>query len=368
MKRTFMALIAAAVSVVGLVGAGAVPAQAAPSPALRIMPLGDSITWGVGSSSNSSYRAPLWSTVTGAGYSLDFVGSQNSGSLPDTDHEGHSGWKINDIAGIAADRMTSYQPNVVTLHIGTNDINGNDDVADAPARLGSLIDRIYAATPDTTIVLAQIIPILDATTQKRVDTFNAALPGLVDARVRAGRHLVLVDMSRPLNAADMSDGLHPNDAGYTKMATSFWTGIQSAISKGWLREPTAGAGGRLKGQESGRCIDVPSSSTSNGSPVALWDCNGGANQTFVSTGSKQLQVYGNKCLDAADGGTGDGTAVIIWDCNGGANQQWTLNSEGTIVGTQSGKCLDATAHGTANATRIQLWTCNGGANQKYSRT
>src|SRR5947209_14639864 len=107
---------------------------AAPAPArasvasrpIRVMPLGDSITWGVGSSTGSSYRADLWRRlVTQAGYHIDFVGSQQSGSLPDTDNEGHSGWRIDQIAGGIDGWLATYQPDVVLLHIGTNDMNQN---------------------------------------------------------------------------------------------------------------------------------------------------------------------------------------------------------------------------------------------------
>ena len=52
--------------------------QAATAPALRIMPLGDSITFGVGSSTGSSYRLALWNLL--AGQSLDFVGTCRSRS------------------------------------------------------------------------------------------------------------------------------------------------------------------------------------------------------------------------------------------------------------------------------------------------
>jgi streptogrisin C len=130
---------------------------------------------------------------------------------------------------------------------------------------------------------------------------------------------------------------------------------------------SGGGNGVLKGQESGRCVDVPNSSTTNGTAPALWDCNGGANQSWTSTGSKQLQVYGNKCLDATGHGTADGTKVVIWDCNGGANQQWNVNSDGTVTGVESGKCLDVSGHATANGSPIALWTCTGGGNQKFSR-
>jgi O-glycosyl hydrolase len=126
-------------------------------------------------------------------------------------------------------------------------------------------------------------------------------------------------------------------------------------------------GGILRGQQSGRCADVPGATQANATVVALWDCNGGLNQTWVATPAKQLQVYGTKCLDANAAGTADGTAVIIYDCTGGTNQQWTVNADGTVVGVGSGKCLDATGQGTANGTALEIWTCNGGGNQKWSR-
>jgi len=77
-------------------------------------------------------------------------------------------------------------------------------------------------------------------------------------------------------------------------------------------------------------------------------------------------VYGNKCLDASGKGTTNGTPVIIYDCNGGSNQQWNLNANGTITGVQSGLCLDANGGATANGTKIIIWSCNGGSNQQWS--
>ena len=47
-------------------------------------------------------------------------------------------------------------------------------------------------------------------------------------------------------------------------------------------------------------------------------------------------MYGNKCLDVPGHSTAAGAKVQIWDCNGGANQQWTLNSDGTVVGSNPG--------------------------------
>jgi len=129
-------------------------------------------------------------------------------------------------------------------------------------------------------------------------------------------------------------------------------------------QPTQGV--QIVGTQSGRCMDVPGNTTTNGTQVALWDCNGGNNQRWSYTSGKQLQVYGNKCLDASGRGTANGTAAIIWDCNGQNNQQWNVNSDGSITSVQSGLCLDASAFGTANGTKIQLWQCLNGANQKWT--
>jgi poly(3-hydroxybutyrate) depolymerase len=130
--------------------------------------------------------------------------------------------------------------------------------------------------------------------------------------------------------------------------------------------PAGQANVMIVGAGSGRCIDVPGSSTTNGTQVQLWDCHGGANQRWTYTANRQLTVNGNKCLDANGQGTSNGTRVVIWDCNGQANQQWNLGSNGAITGVQSGLCLDASGAATANGTRIQLWSCHGGSNQRWS--
>ena len=136
---------------------------------------------------------------------------------------------------------------------------------------------------------------------------------------------------------------------------------------------TPGTGGgtnpttfRLVGAGSGRCLDVPNASQTNGTQTTIWDCNSGSNQQWTRLSNGELQVYGTKCLDALGNSTTPGTVVAIWDCNGGANQQWRFNTDGTIVGVQSGLCLDVTGNATANNTPVEIWTCNGGNNQKWS--
>jgi alpha-galactosidase len=115
---------------------------------------------------------------------------------------------------------------------------------------------------------------------------------------------------------------------------------------------------------SGRCLDVPNSSTANGTQPVIWDCNAGVNQQWTSSG-QTLQALG-KCLDAPANATA-GAKAQLWDCNGGANQQWTLAGDGTIRGTQSGLCLDVDHNLTANGTLVLLWTCSAAANQLWTR-
>src|SRR4051812_22004071 len=45
--------------------------------------------------------------------------------------------------------------------------------------------------------------------------------------------------------------------------------------------PTPGTGSRILGAQSGRCVDVPNSTTTNGTRVQLYDCNGRTNQTWT---------------------------------------------------------------------------------------
>ena len=143
-----------------------------------------------------------------------------------------------------------------------------------------------------------------------------------------------------------------------------YTAVLNALNGGTSTPPSDG--GTIKGVGSGRCLDVPNSSTTDGTQLQLWDCHNGTNQQWTYTAAGELRVYGNKCLDAA--GTANGTKVQIYSCWGGDNQKWRLNSDGSIVGVQSGLCLDAASAGTANGTLVQLYSCSNGSNQRWTRT
>jgi endo-1,4-beta-xylanase len=141
-----------------------------------------------------------------------------------------------------------------------------------------------------------------------------------------------------------------------------YTSVLNTLNGG--TPPTTPTGNRLRGEASGRCLDVSQASSANGAQTQIWDCHTNANQQFTQNGST-LQVMG-KCLDVPSNAAA-GTRVQIWDCSGAANQQWTLNSNGTISNGQSGLCLDVNGASTANGSAVIVWNCHGGTNQRWAR-
>ncbi|WP_458248792.1 ricin-type beta-trefoil lectin domain protein [Streptomyces sp. MAI_2237] len=341
--------------------APAPPSAAAPA-ALRLMPLGDSITWGVGSPSGNSYRSFLGSRLVAEGHAVDFVGSGRNGTMSDPDNEGHSGWRIDQIAGIADSVLARYRPNVITLEIGTNDLNGNYQIPTAPDRLRALIDQITRDAPDATVLVGTVIVSTSGTEEANRPAFNAKLPGIVQAEQAAGKHVRLVDMSA-LTSADLSDSLHPNDNGFRKMADAFNAGVQAADAAGWIGPP-ASTDGQVRSGIAGKCLDVSGGNSANGTAVDIATCNGSTAQQWSARSDGTLRALG-KCLDATGRGTANGTKIEIWDCNAGGNQQWQSYGGG-YRNPASGRCLDDPGSSAADGTQLVLWDCNGGANQQWT--
>ncbi|MGW1281346.1 GDSL-type esterase/lipase family protein [Streptomyces tsukubensis] len=204
-----------------------------PVPRLDVMPLGDSITLGVGSSTRTGYRPGLANRLTGAAGTVRFVGSQ--ADADGTRHEGHSGWRIDQLQAHIETWLAEAKPNVITLHIGTNDMNRNHQVSTAPQRLGALLDQINTASPDTAIVVASLVPATNPAVQARVNAYNQAIPGVIAARTSQGFRITQVSMGA-LTTADLNDNLHPNNAGYAKMADAFQGGIATLARNGWIKE------------------------------------------------------------------------------------------------------------------------------------
>ncbi len=319
------------------------------------------------------YRIGLWQRLAAGRYTVDFVGSQfnGPGNLGDHDHEGHPGWRIDQIDANITRWLQTYTPRTVLLHIGTNDILQNYNVSGAPQRLSTLIDHITAAAPNAEVFVATIIPLSNPGQEAAARNFNAQIPAIVQNKINSGKRVHLVDMHGKLTTADLIDGIHPTSGGYDKMAAAWYAALQSVPGSigapGGSSPSPSGSTSTLKGVGSGRCLDVAGYSQTNGAQVQIWDCHGQSNQQWTSTSSGELRVYGNKCLDVYGAGTADGTGVTIWDCNGQNNQKWRFNADGTITAVGANKCLDVAEYGTANGSKIHIWTCHGGTNQQWTR-
>ncbi len=191
-----------------------------------IMPLGDSITDGI--TVAGAYRIKLWANITNAGRKVDFVGSMSNGptELGDKNHEGHSGWRIDQIDANINTWMTTYKPKIVLLHIGTNDISQKYDLNNAPNRLSSLIDKICAKLPsDGKLYVAKVIPISYAD----VRTYNSQVAQVVQNKASQGKPVFVVDMYSAVTTADLADGVHCTRTGYDKMADVWYNAIKNDL-------------------------------------------------------------------------------------------------------------------------------------------
>jgi hypothetical protein len=97
-----------------------------------------------------------------------------------------------------------------------------------------------------------------------------------------------------------------------------WT-CRGDAAQTWLAEP----GGTIQLGASS-CLDTTGGS-SNGTKVVLEPCDGTSSQIWThGTSDSLVQQSTGMCLDDNGGTTTNGTAMQIWTCNGGANQNWRL--------------------------------------------
>ena len=223
----------------------------ADNPVLRIMPLGDSITHGSQSVRGNGYRAPLYVALTNLGYNVDYVGTQtdNYGKedpfLADSDHEGHSGWKIENASNGIYNYIQDFfaqidDPHVILLHLGTNDTGDNETVfrSEATNRLVRLLDRIYECQPSAKVVVTTLMRRYTTAGDTEnnwkyaaiTNVFNPAVPGIVAAQQAKGQSAYFLDMHAAVTSWDqIADTVHPNDVGYTNMANAWVSAVTSII-------------------------------------------------------------------------------------------------------------------------------------------
>jgi lysophospholipase L1-like esterase len=231
---------------------------------IKILPLGNSITMGWTDGTHTSvnqltgYRYDLKQLLQAHGYSTDFVGSESAGSdyFADCQHGGIPGSRDQFVARLLIDGyderngiqilnpprpyLDDFNPDIILLHIGTNDVIheeeaeliGNQQVS----TILNLIDQYEIRSGREVIVFLALI----INRRKPCDTgsgcyntslFNNAIKAMALARIAAGDKIVIVDMEHDAgfayDATDMVtvDNIHPNATGYMKMANLWYSSI-----------------------------------------------------------------------------------------------------------------------------------------------
>lgn len=188
----------------------------------KVMPLGDSITLGLNDTGTlGGYRVLLEDLLQEGGFSFDFVGSETHGpaSLADRNHEGHAGFRIDEIASNLDAWLASNPADTVLLMLGTNDILQSYFLDTAPARLMNLVAQIRTKRPAANIFVANLFPI-KPDNATALDAFNASIRQELENRMRTDSRLFMVDMNSGFSVADDADpdGIHPTQNAYDEMA------------------------------------------------------------------------------------------------------------------------------------------------------
>lgn len=197
---------------------------------IRIMPLGDSITQG--DAQHNSYRRALWHLLQQDGVLVDFVGSQfeqHGGKLPpdadfDVDHEGHWGWTTSQVLERIEEWAVAARPDMVLLHLGTNNAQSGADVEPTIEQLGQIIRALQFQCPGVTVLVAQLIP-CEGSHHDHIQAINERIPELCQLSTRDSS-VVVVDQNSGFDSAELTyDGLHPNADGEALMASRWHVAI-----------------------------------------------------------------------------------------------------------------------------------------------
>lgn len=230
---------------------------------LKIMPLGNSITQGDGK--HPSYRYELWKMLIDAEVDFEFVGSHHEnkngenpavkgteykGKIYTNYNEGHWGWRVDEILnGKAEERnkqrlsqwLNRYTPDVVLMHLGTNDMFQNQSVEETLGELREVVRQIRADNPDVIIFMAQLIPadegVGNVQANQNISNLNARIPALAEELTTLQSPVIVVDQSTDFDATwnpnsvegqgDTHDGLHPNFIGERKMAQRWFDALMN---------------------------------------------------------------------------------------------------------------------------------------------
>lgn len=283
-KKTMAGLLAATV----LLGATSVlqavqvePVSAASDP-VKIIAMGDSITHGYINGDNGYRKYFCYGLQQNGITNFDMVGPNNNWTdsatydwngttiTYDPAHAGYSGYAIQKIGSrqglqetifdttyvngdVSGNMMEAYQPDVIMLQIGTNDVL-DAQLTGIGDRLEELVDKLipYVSGDGQVLYLASI-PNIDAierydwlgayewtygvsyksdpekfvaTVQAAVDDYNTIVKNLVAKKQAEGAHIEFSDINSTIDisAGDLKDGVHPSEQGYAKMG-QYWSNL-----------------------------------------------------------------------------------------------------------------------------------------------
>jgi acyl-CoA thioesterase-1 len=229
-----LVLILAAIAILYYVRVYGVDSRIAPLGPVKIMPLGDSITESY--QGLHSYRFFLWRIAIGKGYRIDLVGSQRGvhDGAPanrdfDMDHEGHWGWRADEVLAQIHGWVSNASPDFVLIHLGHNDLCQGKGIADTVNNVATIIDEIRIFNPKVRVLLAQVI----ASSQpchSEIPLYNAELVTLAAAKSRPESPVIPVDQYRDFEPASMTwDGVHPNAKGEARMADRWFEKLEPLL-------------------------------------------------------------------------------------------------------------------------------------------
>lgn len=204
---------------------------------LRLMPLGGSVTYGVGSSDGNGYRQFLGDMLLADGYQVRFVGSRRSGSMNNGDNEGWRGYRLDQIETKARRCVATLLPKVFTVNAGSNDCIQDFQLEGFGLRMGSMLEYFWQTSPASTVILSTLLVNADKDVNSRVLRINDQLRELAQSKAAEQKRIVLADMNSPEGPqlGDLVDGTHPDDKGYKKMAAIWFNAIRQARNQDFLK-------------------------------------------------------------------------------------------------------------------------------------
>jgi lysophospholipase L1-like esterase len=210
----------------------------ADSTPLRIWCLGDSIT--KGDTNRASYRKDLFFLLKEAGLNFDFVGTRNNQntSYPQWTDQDHDGWGSHTSGNILNGGYTgtsdesfsgvtsvvdSINPDVVLLHIGTNDYNL--PVATSMSNISGIISTIRNNNPNVIFFVANMVPIGKTQFQEANQALASAITTGIESYSTPLSPVYLVDMRTGYNMNWFTDSVHPDSHGEAFMADKWANSI-----------------------------------------------------------------------------------------------------------------------------------------------